>query len=205
MTQVHWDTIYTSTDPTRTGWYEESPEASLQLLDQCGLSADDLIVDAGAGVSTFIEALLSRGHRNLVGVDISAAALEALRERLGDRAASLDLRVADLRTDGLDDLAGVALWHDHAVLHFFTDEADRSRYAATIRRAVRSGGYAIIATFAPDAVPQCSGLDVVHYDAPALASVMGEGWALVDEFRYVYRRPDGDVRPFTYALFRREA
>ena len=205
MTQAHWDTIYARTDPTQTGWYEESPEASLQLLERCALQPDDLVVDAGAGVSTFIEALLDRGHQRVVGVDISDAALDALRGRLGDRAASATLRVADLRTDGLDDLRDVTLWHDRAVMHFFTNPTDRERYTATVRRAVRPGGHAIIATFAPDAASQCSGLDVSRYDAAGLLAALGEGWEHVEDFRYVYHRPDGDVRPFTYLLARRTA
>ncbi|MEX2372352.1 MAG: class I SAM-dependent methyltransferase [Dehalococcoidia bacterium] len=174
----------------------------MRLLASCNLNSDDLIVDAGAGVSTFVEALLAQGHMNITAIDISAEALGALRARLGQDAARVNYVVADLAHDNLQ-LRDVALWHDRAVLHFFTNPADRETYLATIRRALRSDGYAIIATFAPAGAPQCSGLDVTRYDPGELTELMGSGFELVEAFDYLYQRPDGDVRPFTYTLFRR--
>lgn len=200
--QTHWDSVYQRTAPSQTGWYEESPEASLRLLSLCGLKPQDSIVDAGAGVSTFIEALLARGHTNVTAIDISAEALTALREQLGPDAGRVNYVVADLAHDEIE-LPEVALWHDRAVLHFFTSPTDRETYIATIRGAVRMGGYAIIATFASDGALQCSGLDVMRYDAEGLANLLAPDFELVEAFDYLYHRPDGDVRPFTYTLFRR--
>jgi EEF1A lysine methyltransferase 2 len=202
--QAHWDSVYQRTSPSETGWYEESPEASLRLLSLCGLKPHDPIVDAGAGVSTFIEALLARGYSSVTAIDISVEALTGLRERLGPDAGRVDYIVADLARDAIQ-LPEVALWHDRAVLHFFTNPADRETYIATIRGAVRIGGYAIIATFASTGALQCSGLDVMRYDADGLAGLLVPNFELVDAFDYLYHRPDGDVRPFTYTLFRRIA
>ena len=50
------------------------------------------------------------------------------------------------------------IWHDRAVFHFLINPADRHAYIERVMRAVRPGGYVIIATFAEDVPEKCSGL-----------------------------------------------
>ena len=52
----------------------------------------------------------------------------------------------------------IKVWHDRAVFHFLTEEADRDRYVAQVRHAVAPGGHVIIATFGPEGPLRCSGL-----------------------------------------------
>jgi SAM-dependent methyltransferase len=42
------------------------------------------------------------------------------------------------------------IWHDRAVFHFLTEQAERQAYVEQVMRAVRPNGHVIIATFAED-------------------------------------------------------
>jgi hypothetical protein len=57
----------------------------------------------------------------------------------------------------------VDVWHDRAVFHFLTDEADRAAYVAHLRLGLREGGTLIMATFGPGGPEKCSGLPVMRY------------------------------------------
>jgi len=50
-------------------------------------------------------------------------------------------------------------------------------YVARLIEAVKPGGHAIIATFAPDGPERCSGLPVARYDAESLRRVVGDAFA----------------------------
>ena len=59
----------------------------------------------------------------------------------------------------------VDVWHDRAVFHFLTTAEERARYVAHLRTALRPGGSAMIATFAPEGPEKCSGLQCVRVPA----------------------------------------
>ena len=96
-----------------------------------------------------------------------------------------------------------ALWHDRATFHFLTQPSDRQRYIETARRAIRSGGVLIIATFAPDGPDHCSGLEVIRYSPESLHAEFGAGFQLVDSARETHRTPFGTEQKFIYCLCRR--
>ena len=115
----------------------------------------------GGGTSLLAERLLVRGYAVTV-LDISQAAIDRARQRLGTRAGEVGWIVADV-TAG-PDLGTFDVWHDRAVFHFLTAAEDRAAYAALLARTVPVGGHAVIATFAPDGPEKCSGLEVRRYD-----------------------------------------
>jgi predicted TPR repeat methyltransferase len=203
--QQYWDDFHTGRPTEKTGWWEETPEKSLSLVDRCDLAPFDLVVDAGAGSSTFTDNMLDRGFHRLVAVDISKAALDVLRARLGpERAASVRWIVDDLgHPSAASDLKDVSLWHDRAVLHFLTSAEERAAYANLVRQAIRPGGYAIFAAFSLTGATECSGLPVRNYDAAMFAEFLGPAFSLVESFDHVYVNPSGSLRPYVYALFRR--
>jgi ubiquinone/menaquinone biosynthesis C-methylase UbiE len=81
------------------------------------------------------------------------------------------------------------------------DEAARSRYTDAVRRVLKPGGHAIVATFSPDGPTQCSGLPVARYDTRALHATLGEGFELLDSTSEIHRTPWGSEQQFTYILF----
>jgi hypothetical protein len=73
-----------------------------------------------------------------------------------------------------------------------------------LRRALRLGGHAIIATFAPDGPERCSGLMVSRYDANTLGATLGQGFDLIDTRRHDHTTPWGSLQKFQFSTFRRE-
>ncbi len=99
--------------------------------------------------------------------------------------------------------AGFDLWHDRAVLHFLTDPAQRDAYVAQATRSVRPGGHLVIATFASDGPTRCSALDVMRYDADALAALFEPGFEALASERDLHTTPGGAPQVFQYLIARR--
>jgi SAM-dependent methyltransferase len=162
---------------------------------------DDVVLSVGAGASPLTAELFDAGYRHLVVADIASAALDALRERLGHRADSVDTIVADVRELVLP--TPVDVWHDRATFHFFTDPADRGAYASRAAAAVRPGGHLVIGTFATDGPTTCSGLPVERYDAASLAEAFAEAFESIHAERSIHLTPAGAEQPFTHVVLRR--
>ncbi len=92
-------------------------------------------------------------------LDVSAAAIAAAKARLGEAGWKVHWLVADATEWTLE--RPYDLWHDRAAFHFLVDPADRAAYVERLGKALRPGGHAILATFAPDgpenaaACPSC--------------------------------------------------
>ncbi len=95
------------------------------------------------------------------------------------------------------------IWHDRAVFHFLTEPEDRDRYRSHLRETLKPGGWAIVATFAPDGPERCSGLDVVRYSAESLSREFEADLELVEAAPYIHTTPWGATQSFQYCRFRR--
>ena len=98
--------------------------------------------------------------------------------------------------------ASVDVWHDRAVFHFLTQPAARAAYLAQVRRVLRPGGYAVIATFAEDGPLRCSGLEVARYSGNALHAVFGDGFVLEHSEREVHTEVDRLACPACHGAMR---
>jgi SAM-dependent methyltransferase len=97
----------------------------------------------------------------------------------------------------------VDVWHDRAVFHFLTADAQRQAYVRQVLRALRPGGFAIVATFGRHGPEQCSGLPVMRYAPGELHGVFGSRFALVDHSQEQHTTPWGSTQEFTYCFCRR--
>jgi ubiquinone/menaquinone biosynthesis C-methylase UbiE len=198
----HWDGVYAGRKPNEVSWYQTRLEQSLELIGATGAGKDAAIIDLGGGASTLVDDLLAAGYTNLTVLDISSAAIKTAQARLGARAAQVTWLVADatqaeLPRDGYD------VWHDRAVFHFLTDAADRRRYVATVRRAVKPGGHVIVATFGPNGPLKCSGLDIVRYSPEALHHEFGGDCELLRSVTENHVTPAGKHQEFIYCWCRK--
>jgi len=200
--ETHWENVYSTRAPDAVSWYRPHLETSLELLELAGLAEGSRIIDVGGGASTLVDDLLDRGLRSITVLDISAAALDVSRRRLGPKAAEVRWLASDVTAAELPE-GGFDLWHDRAVLHFLTDPHDAALYAAQAARAIRPGGHAVIAGFAPDGPEKCSGLPVVRRSAQEIAALLGPSFTLLDERAERHVTPAGGVQSFAYALLRR--
>ncbi|MCS6825573.1 MAG: class I SAM-dependent methyltransferase [Caldilinea sp.] len=200
--KTYWEQLYARKAPTQVSWYQEHAQLSLVLIRRAGVQKSDPIIDVGGGTSTLVDDLLAAGFQQITVLDIAAKALELARERLGERAAQVTWIEADVTQTTLPARA-YALWHDRAVFHFLTQPADRRRYIENARRAVRSGGSLILATFAQDGPERCSGLEVMRYSAERLQQEFCIDFEPVESLPERHRTPFGTEQKFLYCLFRR--
>jgi len=205
--EKHWNNAYRKTPIKSLGWYEEDPKPSLDLIDDCNLSENAVIFNAGAGASTLINQLLSKCYSNIIVNDISAAALTELKMNLNiAKNSNLQFIVDDLTNPiELINLKNIDLWHDRAVLHFFTTEQQQKVYFDLIRKVLKPNGYVILAEFNLEGAKKCSGLDVVNYNEKMLQESLGNEFSLLKSFNYTYAQPSGNTREFVYTLFQRTA
>jgi SAM-dependent methyltransferase len=171
------------------------------LIGAVAPAKNSRIVDIGGGASLLVDRLLDQGYNDLIVADISEAALDVARPRLGDRGDNVAWQVADVRHLRLPEQVDV--WHDRAVFHFLTEEADRQAYLDSVRAALRVGGHVVIATFGPGGPERCSGLPVERYDASKLSQFFGSEFELVRSFQKRHLTPAGATQEFTYAAFQR--
>ena len=205
--EKHWNNAYQKTPADSLGWYEEDPIPSLELISECNLPKDALIFNAGVGAATLIELLLNKGYSNIVVNDIAASALTELKNNLTvHKQGKVKFIVDDLTNPSeLLKLKDVDLWHDRAVLHFFTTEEQQKAYFDLIRKVIRLKGYVILAEFNLEGAKKCSGLDVFNYNEEMLQERLGEDFELLKSFNYTYTQPSGGLREYVYTLFQRTA
>lgn len=199
----YWEQVYRTKGPDQVSWFQPEATLSLELIQQVAPARDSAIIDVGAGASTLVDGLLVAGYGRITVLDLSPAALAQAQQRLPNAAGSVVWREADVLTADLP-AAAFDMWHDRAVFHFLTSAADRARYVAQVRHAVRSGGYVLVATFAEDGPMRCSGLDVARYSPDALHSEFGSDFRLVESRREEHDTPWGARQAFTYCLCRYE-
>lgn len=203
-TADHWNEVYRSKAADAVSWYRAHLAPSLHYIERAAADRHAAIIDVGSGQATLADDLLAHGYRDISLLDVSEAALEATRKRLGDNAASLHWIVGDVTTVALE-AQRYSVWHDRAVFHFLTGAEQRAAYVAQARRAVRAGGHLVIATFALDGPAKCSGLDVVRYDAASLHAQFAAHFDLIDSTGDMHATPWGSAQSFVYALMRRKA
>ncbi len=199
--QGHWQNVYVSKRDNEVSWFEQTPAASLDLIGRAGATSASAVIDIGGGASRLVDALIEMGFRDVTVLDLSAAALDTARARLGDEASNVEWIVGDVTT--WQPPRCYDIWHDRATFHFLIDAQDRAAYLSRLQQALKPGGHAIIATFALDGPERCSGLPVARYDAASLAQTLGEGFELVETMQQQHRTPWDSAQSFQFSLFRR--
>lgn len=199
--QDHWNHIYKTRPSNDLSWYAPRLGYSLDFIARALPNTDATIIDIGAGASTLADDLLAQGYRYLSLLDISDAALDVVRARIGAHADQVQYLVGDVTSLALPEHA-YDIWHDRAAFHFLRDVEQRNAYLGQLRRALRPGGQAVIATFADDGPARCSGLPVVRYGPQALAATLGAGFKLEECALEDHHVPGGAVQKFLYCRFR---
>jgi len=195
----YWDTVYRTKAPDAVSWYRPHLEHSLELIEAVVPDLSASIIDVGGGESTLVDDLLAKGYRNISVLDISRTAVDVAKKRLGGLAQHVTWLVEDI-TQATLPASHYDMWHDRAVFHFLTKAEDRIAYVRQVARAMKPGGYVIVATFGPEGPQKCSGLDVVRYDADSLHGEFGEKFKLIDSKTEIHQTPFGTTQQFLYCM-----
>ncbi len=196
----HWEHVYLQKHADEVSWYQKKPTLSLDIIQDIS-SLQDWVIDIGGGISSLVDHLLRLGYENLAVLDIAKQAIEQTKKRLGERAKHVEWHVNNI-TQFVPPHQYV-VWHDRAVFHFLTEQASRTAYVNRLNRALVPGGYVIIATFSKDGPAQCSGLDVVQYDAVKMQHELGDEFVLLSSRHEAHVTPAGHIQNFIYFTYRR--
>lgn len=200
QTKQHWENVYTTKTTDSVSWFQQHAETSFRLVQETCVEKNASIIDIGGGASTLVDDLLSTGYSNLSVLDLSSAALEVAKARIGSASENVKWLVDDI-TEVVFAEHAFDVWHDRAVFHFLTEPADRKSYVKTVLRSVVPKGHVIISTFAQDGPTKCSGLPVRRYSAEELQSEFGENFILKSQFNEAHQTPFGTEQKFIYCLF----
>jgi SAM-dependent methyltransferase len=201
--QAHWEDVYTKKGENEVSWFQERPTQSLELIELVGATPASSIIDIGGGASRLVDHLVDRAFDDVTVLDLSVSALLAAKVCLGSRTYRVHWIVADATI--WEPEKAYDIWHDRAAFHFLTDERDRAAYIARLKRGVRIGGHAIIATFALDGPEKCSGLPVIRYNPHGLARTLGGAFQIVESRRHAHATPWKSDQSFQFSVFRRHA
>lgn len=202
QSKEHWEKVYTTKASDNVSWFQPHAETSMRLIHNAGPGRDAAIIDVGGGASTLVDDLLDNGYRALTVLDLSGAALDESRRRLGVKGESVrwmeaDITQAEFENDSFD------IWHDRAVFHFLTTDEDRKAYVKQVLRALKPGGHVIMATFGSNGPTQCSGLPVMRYASEELHSKFGEAFTLLAHEEQLHHTPFGTDQQFIYCMCRK--
>src|ERR1700682_4677278 len=175
--KAHWENVYSTKAENEVSWFQENPAPSLELIDLAKPAPASAVVDIGGGASHLVDALIDRGFSNVTVLDLSEAALDAARTRLGNKATRARWIAADVTKWVPTQLFDI--WHDRAAFHFLNTEADQAAYVERLEKAVKPGGHVIIGTFAMNGPERCSGLPIVPHDAAGPGQGVGGGFEML--------------------------
>lgn len=201
--KAHWEKIYQSRALEEVSWYQPRPETSLRFLEALGLPLAAKIIDIGGGDSLLVDHLLELGYHNLSVLDISEAALERARRRLGARAEKVNWIAADATC--FQPAEKYDCWHDRAAFHFLSKEEEITSYIRTAAGCLKPGGALVAGTFSEQGPDKCSGLPASRYSEPSLASRFEAFFEKVECRHASHVTPSGTVQDFVFCGFRRKA
>ncbi len=201
----HWDEIFSNTEDTNLGWYEEDLSQTLKLLKPIPNWEHSTMFLVGAGTSHLIETVLAKGVRLSLN-DISPKALEKVKTRLGNKSESVNWLCQDISQpikDSDQKQVSIDIWIDRAVLHFITDEQSILGYFDNLNKILTKGGYVLLVEFSIKGAAKCAGLELHRYTVEELTERLGSAYQIVNSFEHVYTNPKGEPRPYIYCLYQR--
>lgn len=197
----HWENVFSTKQETEVSWYQKNPETSLRFIENFNIPKDAKIIDIGGGDSYFIDSLIDKEFTNLHLLDISAKAIERIKNRLGEKAKNVTFIVSssiDFEPETTFDF-----WHDRASFHFLTDKKDIKKYAEIVSKAIAKNGKMVIGTFSEDGPKKCSGLDITQYNENTMNSVFEANFEKINCFTEDHKTPFDTIQNFIFCSFNR--
>ena len=199
----HWDAIFSNTEDAKLGWFEADTAKTFELLNRIPDWQSSRIFVSGAGTSVLIDQLISHGSKLVVN-DISEEAIHRVKKRIENKSNEVFWLCQDISKPFPDSVSKTEVWIDRAVLHFLTEEQDILGYFNNLKSIVQIGGYVILAEFSKIGALKCAGLVLNRYSVEEFSTRLGKSFKLITNFDFTFLNPNGDTRPYVYALYKRE-
>lgn len=197
----HWENIYRTKKPDEVSWYQPTPTTSLEFVKQFSIPTTAKIIDIGGGDSFFVDSLLDLGYRNITVLDISEAALDRAKQRLGDRAGKVKWMVADAATFKPDEQYD--FWHDRAAFHFLTNDREIENYMDTVRKSITPEGILVIGTFSENGPKKCSGIEIRQYSETSMTDRLKKFFEKIRCITVDHTTPFDTIQNFIFCSFRK--
>ena len=201
MDPNYWNDIYEKKSEKEVSWFQDTPQKSLELIDSFKLPLSAPVIDIGGGDSRLVDHLLTRGFTNVSVLDISAASLQKLEERI----AANPIKVNLIETDIVKFMPTqkYKLWHDRATFHFLTTLEEVEKYLQIAHEALEVDGFLIISTFSKSGPDKCSGLTITQYSEEELKKLFGKYFQNIKCFEDTHETPWGSKQDFIYCGFKK--
>ncbi|HYF33236.1 MAG TPA: class I SAM-dependent methyltransferase [Chitinophagaceae bacterium] len=201
-TKRHWDNIYNTKAEDAVSWFQPYPTTSMQFVELFNLPLDANIIDIGGGDSHFVDALIEKGYRNIWVLDISEAAINRTKQRLGKDAAKVKWVIADITA--FEPPVQFDFWHDRAAFHFLTTEDNIYQYVSIAEDAIKKDGYLILGTFSENGPTKCSGLEIKRYSEASMSARFEVSFEKIKCFQEDHITPFNTVQNFLFCSFLRK-
>jgi SAM-dependent methyltransferase len=198
--KAHWEHIYQTKELNERSWFQEKPETSLHLIEIFGIPTNAKIIDIGGGDSLLVDHLLDLGYEHVSVLDISSAAIERAKRRLGDRANKVQWIVSDVLD--FQPYMKYDYWHDRAAFHFLTDGEEIREYISKVETSLSSNGILSIAAFSESGPAKCSGIHVKQYSIATMSEHFDRGFNNIHGFYIDHHTPFETIQNFVVASFK---
>jgi SAM-dependent methyltransferase len=197
----HWENIYQTKELKDVSWFQPTPETSLDFFKQFNVPTTAKVIDIGGGDSFLVDYLLDLGYQDISVLDISAAAIDRAKQRLGDKAKNIKWIVADAAsfkpTEKYD------FWHDRAAFHFLTDENEISNYLETAHKNINPTGVLVIGTFSEQGPKKCSGIEIKQYSETTMTDRLKMFFEKIKCISVDHKTPFDTIQNFIFCSFRK--
>jgi SAM-dependent methyltransferase len=197
----HWENIYQTKELKDVSWFQPTPKTSLDFFKQFNVPTTAKVIDIGGGDSFLVDHLLDLGYQDISVLDISAAAIDRAKQRLGDRAKNVKWIVADaatfIPTEKYD------FWHDRAAFHFLTDETEISNYIQTAHENINLTGVLVIGTFSEKGPKKCSGIEIKQYSETTMTDRLKKFFEKIKCITVDHETPFDTIQNFVFCSFRK--
>ena len=197
----HWETVFTSKKIDEVSWYQQTPQDSINFIEQLELPNTAAIIDVGGGDSFLADNLVDKGYSNITVLDISSAAIKRAKQRLGRKAAKVKWIVADVLE--FTDTIKYDCWHDRAAFHFFTKEDEVKSYLSIAQQHLNTNNKLIIGTFSTDGPEKCSSLPVKRYNENLLISALQHWFTKIYSVTTNHTTPFKTLQNFLFCSFKK--
>ena len=197
----HWENIYQTTELKEESWFQPIPETSLNFFKEYKVPTTAKVIDIGGGDSFLVDHLLDLGYQDISVLDISPAAIEKAKERLGDKAKNVKWIVADAAN--FKPAEKYDFWHDRAAFHFLTDEQEISNYLETAEQNLSSTGVLVIGTFSEQGPAKCSGLEIKQYSESTMTDRLKKFFEKIKCITVDHKTPFDTIQNFVFCSFRK--
>lgn len=195
----HWEKIYQTKLLSDVSWYQPVPEVSLYFIKEFNVPVTAKIIDIGGGDSLLVDNLLDLGYNDVTVLDISEAALERAKQRLGERARLVKWIVADAATFVPQEKYD--FWHDRAAFHFLTAEHEIEQYIKSVQSGLSTSGRLVIGTFSELGPTKCSGIEIKQYSEKSMTDYLSRFFEKIKCIVVDHTTPFNTIQNFVFCSF----